>query len=92
MCPTDLFGNPGLQIHPLSRTGFLPRGLADPFAVELRWDFYKLNNDTRLGQPSLLPTTEDDKNRSFVIHSFDIEELPQSQGCTAGIAVVEDFS
>ena len=55
--------------------------------------FYKLNNDTRLGQPSLLPTTEDDKNRSFVIHSFDIEELPQKSGGlrTAGIAVVEDF-
>lgn len=55
--------------------------------------FYKLNNDAKLGQPSLLPTTEDDLNRSFVIHSFDIQELPQKSGGlrTAGIAVVEDF-
>ena len=55
--------------------------------------FYKINTNAKPGQPSLLPTDPDDSNRSFVIHSFKIQELQQKSGGlrTAGVAEIQDF-
>lgn len=55
--------------------------------------FYKINTNAKPGQPSLLPTKPDDSNRSFVIHSFKIQELQQKSGGlrTAGVAEIQDF-